>query len=1430
MSSDYYLLKNIALSYISLPIKTFILLSFFLLIPSLSSSQSNRIVFEDFSVRDGLIHNLVEYIHIDNEGYIWLATYTGLQKFDGYEFQRFLFNPDDSTSISDNFITTIFEDRSGNIWIGTFSNGICMYKKDQEIFHHYKHNPDHSNTLSNNNIPRGKKSIVQDKDGYLWINTRNGLNRIDVQKENVQRFYGDFEGHIIYDNDEHALWIIHKNLKKFSLTTKKLEYYDIPKNNNNEGNLINTIILDIDRIIWMGSDQGIILFDRKSKSFYDLAGYLTQSDNKYEYSWSQYPTTSIYEDHTGQIWFGIGKSAYQLNKSDGTFKTFTYESGNPNSLIDEQITGIYGNKKGIIWITYLNRGMSKVYINTKNFKHYRHIPMNQQSLSGNTVRSVFLDKKGELWIGTYNNGLNRLPGQSMKNIIHYRHNSQSLNSINSDYITAILVDSKETLWIGTFEDGLCYAENIYSSHVLEFTRFKPEEILEIHEFTEDKSGRIWISTQNGFYIYNHINNELVQYGNHNNHKSELKNINIQSVLIRPPNVFWLATWNRGLCKLTINSDTIFSPEKSEDELIIFDRIKDNNNTILDNRFITIYEDDSDNIWLGSNVNGLIKVKEINDSLVFSKYDKTNGAPDNSVFGIAGDKKGNIWISTSDGIGKFNPENEQFINYYENDGLQSNVFMWDASFKSKDDQIFFGGINGLTAFFPDSIEDNESGFEVYISKLIIHNREVKIGEKINNRTILAKNIRYSESITLTHKEPVFSLEFLTLGNFNLKKNLYAYKLEGFDDSWNVTTSERRYVTYTNLNPDTYVFKVKATNSNGIWNEDVASLLIIIQPPFWKTWWAYTMYVIIFILLLYLLQLQTLKFAKLKHSLEIEQIHHEKDNEVFQMQLKFFTNLSHEFRTPLTLILGPIEKILKSNQGSRRIRQQLELVNKNVKRLLKLTNQLLNFRKFENEKLNLNAAKGNIIKFTNEIAIAFRQHAKLHQIDYLFDFQEKKIVMWYDRDKLEIILFNLISNAFKFTPPHGNIKITVRKNNSVINKAEESPDGYSVAEFGDLPESSKEWVEISVKDSGCGISKDHIHKIFKRYYQVDQPDFENVPSSGIGLEQVKNLVEISKGKIKVISKEEVGTEFVIYLPAGSDHLKETEIIQNFKNSEHIDHYRIPQDSKEDIDETQKPKLVPELIKEDKPVVLIIEDNPDIIIFLKEILKKEYGVLEASDGKQGYDIAIKEIPDIIISDVMMPEMDGMELCVKLRSNIITSHIPIILLTARTSIVYKIEGLEAGADDYITKPFDTQTLKARILNLIVSRKRLSQKFREEFLLKPKDIIIHTPDEKFLDQIIRIIEENIADPDFNVEKLSRTIGMSHSLIYKKLKALTDQNIVEFIRAIKLKRAAQILAQTKISISEVSSEVGFTDPKYFSKCFQKHFDKTPTDYASQYHS
>lgn len=1395
-------------------------------------AQDQRIIFEHYTVKDGLINNLVEYVHIDREGFAWFAFLTGLQQFDGYRYRTFLPDPTDSNSMSGNFITTIFEDSEGELWIGTLRHGVNRFNKREEIFHNYRFNLNSGSNISGNIIPRGKKSIIQDRNGFVWVNTENGLNRIDKTSGAIEHFFGDLRGQMVYDSIGHVLWIADKHLKKFDIDNGRITYYDIPLNNN-LGGTIQSVLYDDDYNLWLGTNYGIVIFNTRKSNFLTISEYfINSSESKHlRPEWASLDITSIYQDYQGFFWIASGKSVYRIDISKNSFQKYQHEIDNLNSLRDEQITGIYGNGNGIIWLTYLNKGISKVNIKTKKFTSYEHNPNDPYSISGNTVRSIYKDAKGHLWIGTYNNGLNRIfKEDGEKKILRYRYAPDNLNSLSSDYITAIYVDSRERLWIGTYEKGLCYADHIYQSEKLIFERFATDAIFEIHEFTEDESGKIWISTQMGFYVYDPRQNIINWYGDRKYELSELKNINIQSVIIEPPNIFWLATWNSGLCKLYLNSDRHLSPEIGKDSLYRFTGWSNSSYPASDIGFVTIFKDKEKNIWLGTNGNGLIKVVNDQGQNHFFKYDRGVGAPDNSVFGIAGDKMGNIWISTGYGIGKFNPSNELFQNYYESDGLLSNVFIWDASYQHHDGEIFFGNVNGLNSFYPDSIKDFNSNPKIFISNLIIHNQQIEVRQQVSNRILLHQNIRYTHSITLTHKEPVFSLEFIAIDNFNTDQIQYAYMLEGFDNDWTLTNSERRFASYTNLDPDTYVFRVKSTNRDGVWNSQEASLEIVIIPPIWKTWWAYAGYILIFLILLYLLQIQIINMTRLKHSLQLEQIKHERDNELAQMKINFFTNLSHEIRTPLTLILGPIERILKANDGGVKMQQQVRIIQKNANRLLKLTNQLLNFKNMKFDKMRIRAAKGNIVKFTKEILIAFKQQAKIKNIDLNFSSDEKQIELWYDRDKMEVVLYNIISNAFKFTPKGGQIKISISKNMADEEMLTKHAGNWSHASHGLLPDSCTEYVDISVKDSGAGISPRHIDLIFQRYFRAVKHEKTKEEGYGIGLEQARNIVKAHQGTISLYSREGDGSDFIVRLPIGREHLKENEVIHDFKNSEHEDHYRLPDESIGSEGVMKSNDHIADGRKIIKGEILIIDDNPDIIRFLNEALKNEFEVLVAFDGQTGYDMANEKIPDLIISDIMMPGMDGMELCRKLKSDVRTSHIPIFLLTARTSLLYELEGFEMGADDYITKPFNERTLKARIRNVLTTRKKLGERLRRENAIQPVELAITTPDERFLKQLMRIIEENIADPELNVEKLTREMGMSHSLIYKKLVSLTDLNIVEFIRTVRLNAAAQLLTKTKLQVTEVSAEVGFTDPKYFSKCFQRQFHKTPSEFISEFHN
>jgi signal transduction histidine kinase/ligand-binding sensor domain-containing protein/DNA-binding response OmpR family regulator len=1385
------------------------------------NAQNPGIICTHYSVSNGLINNSVECVYIDMEGYVWIATATGLQQFDGFNFLNYSYNSDDSSSISYNFISSISEDRNGNIWIGTLGKGINIYNKRKGIFYHLKNVSDEETLLTSNIVPRGRKVIAEDSEGYIWVNTNFGLNKINFETRSVDHFHGDLAGDIVYDKDLKVLWIASDRLKKFNTQTNKIEHFYVNKEVVPDMTSIISIVLDKDGLIWLGTDAGMVLFDKKRNQFHDLPGYLKASGVKStdSYTWSFRPINAIYEDNKGFIWIAIDKSLYKFNKLDGKYIIYSHEIDNPNSLLDEKIVGIYGSKTGVIWISNKGKGISKVNISLKDFIPYRQILGDPNSLSGNVVRSVYKDDNQNLWIGMYNDGLNRIMPQKPNKIIHYKSDPLDKRTINSNYITSIYVDKADRLWVGTFDKGFCFADNIYSSSHLEFTRFHFEDNLEVQNFKEDAAGKIWIGSQNGFYVYNPHDNNLIHYGDLTNQSPEMQTINIQSILYEIPNIFWIASWNRGLCKLYVNSDTLLTHKNARDSLFIYDKIADIHHSKIDNSFTTIFKDENNNVWIGSNVNGLIKVVEKNGQVEFIKYDKSMGAPDNSVYGIASDKNGNIWISTNHGLGKFNKKTEQFKCYYESDGILSNSFLWNSSFKSKDGEIFFGGINGLIGFYPERIIDDTTTYPVFISKLIVQNKEVKIGDEINGRKILSKNIQYTDKFTLSHLETSFSLEFVSFNSINQEETQYAYKLEGFDKDWIYTSYDRRYVTYTNLMHGTYRFMVKASNSYGVWNDKPASLVIRVLPPWWRTSFALVSFSILFIFLFFIFRRLILMRARLIHEARLEQMRREKTEELYNVKMQFFTDISHEFRTPLSLILAPLQKIITSFENDTGLAKQIQLIRKNGDRLLRLIDQIVDLRKIDLNKMKIDLSRGDIIRYVKELTNSFEDIAQQRSIALEFSSVIDSYEIWFDEGKLEKIIYNLLSNAFKFTPDKGSIQIICRllKKDNAIHQG-------NITEIQD-----GEYIEITVKDNGIGIPSEHMGHLFERFFRIERHDSIIRRGTGIGLALTKELVDLHKGKIIVESEENKGTSFVILLPARKDLWSDDQTLGNGEEGKSVkdsfQHFVLTDEHEFAHKYSgQKTKIF-----HDKKyqIMLLVEDETDVRTFIREYFELNYKILEASNGIEGLEMAVRNNPLIIISDVIMPLMDGIEMCQKLKMDIRTSHIPIIMLTARSSVENKIEGLETGADAYIEKPFSIDLLEVQINNLLENRKKLRDKFSKELIIKPTDIAITRVDAIFIQKAMDIVEKHMSDLDFSSEEFCKEIGMSRSQLHRKLKALTSQPASEFIRTLRLKRAASLLKDSRLSVEEISFRVGFNSPAYFTKCFKALFGKIPSEFTGK---
>jgi signal transduction histidine kinase/DNA-binding response OmpR family regulator len=734
----------------------------------------------------------------------------------------------------------------------------------------------------------------------------------------------------------------------------------------------------------------------------------------------------------------------------------------------------------------------------------------------------------------------------------------------------------------------------------------------------------------------------------------------------------------------------------------------------------------------------------------------------------------------------------------------------AAMKNSKGYMYFGGLNGFNYFHPDSIRDNPFVPPVVFTDFVHFNADDK------NSKVLNKHINYTDKIELPFKS-VFTLEFTALNYTSTEKNEYEYKLEGFSDEW-IQAGNQRTATYTNLDPGDYTFRVKGSNNDLIWNEEGSEVAITILPPWWKTKAAFVAYALLIILIFYSFRSYLVSKQKMKNNLIIKDLEKKKIEEVNQMKLRFFTNISHEFRTPLSLIMGPIESMLEMKSLDKGVTRQLKLMQGNAERLFRLINQLMDFRKIETGNMQLRASKDDIVRFLKEIKNAFNEFAKKHHITYEISAPVDKVEMYFDHDKLDKVFYNLLSNAFKFTPDHGTISVMIH----MIDK-----------NGSDNP---RQHLEIIVQDTGAGISSDRLPKVFDRFYQIGNTSkFKRTvkqEGTGIGLALSKELIELHHGNIQVQSMEGLGTKFIIHLPVDDSHLTPEEIVHqpDYDAYMHNELYKFlsSDEPSEELSQTNESGSESNEKAGNLKKILVVEDNHEVREFIRVSLEPEYQVYEAEDGIAGFDAAQKEVPDLIINDIMMPRMDGVELTGKLKKDDITCHIPVILLTAKDTVEFKIKGLEIGADDYICKPFNVRLLKTRIKNLIENRVTLQNKFRKDILLEPKEVAVTSSDEKFLKKAMQVVENHISDSSFNVMVFVKEMGMSRSVMYRKLEAVTGQSVNEFIRSIRLKRAAQLLALNEFTISEITYEVGFNDPQYFSKCFSKQFGKTPSAYASDF--
>lgn len=1351
-------------------------------------------LFDQLTIDDGLSNNSVNSIFRDHLGFIWFATSDGLTRYDGYDFRVYRYDRENHQTLSNNRIHFVYEDSNRNLWVGT-SMGLNLFNRELDNFTRFLNDPEDENSLSHNVV----RTIYEDTSGNLWFGTLGGgLNRFDQRNRRFVRYnFPDRHVSALLEDSNGDLWVATNDQGITLLDWQKNEftYYPFPETYTGglKPNTLKSLFEDKNGNIWVATEgAGLFIFDKDNKEF--LHHYYQSSAAN---SLSSNIISDIMQFDENTIWLATDGGGINIwDEETRRFEVIKSDIVNVKGLSSNAIYGMLRDTDGVIWIGTFGAGVNILNPHRQQFRFYTQRAMDESSLSHKSVLCFYDDSKGNIWVGTDGGGLNHFNPET-GTFKSYGHNSSNKYSISSNAVTSIVEDKKGNLWVGTFAGGL----NRFDPESGRFYQYKYNPTREgsissnnVWKLLEDRDGNLWIGTLDGLELFSYEDNSFRKISGIIGDNQE-----------NPTRIIALFEDSKG--NIWIGSTGVYVLDKSDLSIRQPDLGNSDSLKLFDFDIRDFHEDKDGVIWIASEGGGLIAYDPRNESL--KSYTMRNGLPSDAIHQIIQDDNDIFWLSTNRGIARFDKNTETFNNYNIHDGLQSNQFAYSASLLSKSGEIYFGGVNGFNVFHPDRIRKNLSPPKVYITELNLFNKPVEIGAEDSP---LNTHIMNTREITLPYQS-VFSFRFTAINYISTAKNQYKFKLEGFDD-WN-DVGTQRMATYTNINPGKYTFKVIASNNDGVWNDEGAEIEINILPPFWRTKFAYALYVIAFFVLFYFIQNYILNRQKYKHDLLIKDLEKAKIEEINQVKLRFFTNIAHEFRTPLTLILGPLDKIMSSQDNiDASLKKQLNIMGRNAGRLLRLINELMEFRKIEMGRMKLKIVKADLIAFLHDVKSVFDEHAAMHDITYRFTSDAEVLETWFDKEKMEKVIYNILSNSFKFTPDCGLIEMHVH---NVKRKIAGSKEKQLV-----------DHIEIVISDNGIGISEQDLPRIFDRFYQVKNKNAPRqtigISGTGVGLALSRELIDFHRGEILTSSKPGEGSVFRVSFPMDKAYFDQSIVVEQTSDDFVYQYspglYGIPHAELNATPENTQPDK-----KTDKPVLLFVDDNLDMRSYIRSAMEDSFSVVDASDGIEGMEKAAELMPDIIVSDVMMPRMDGIQMCKNIKQNVNISHIPVILLTAKISDDHTIEGFDAGADDYIPKPFNPKLLHSRINNILEIRHQLRERFRKEGILEPGEVSVTSADEVFLKNAMEVVERNISNSEFRVSSFVSEMNMSRSVLYRKFEALTGQSVNEFVRKIRLKRAAQLLSLNELTVSEVTYEVGFNDPQYFSKCFSKQYGMTPSDYA-----